>query len=426
MSEEERTPKENGSQFAIIVRKAANLSADQWADDRIDALVRTVAPSGATAPEVAMFLAVASRYDLDPFLGEIWLAKDKGKLMVLTGRDSFLKVARREDRYSGYREGAVYEKDEFSMQSTEDGISIDHRISGFDRGKLVGAYCVVYMKDRPPVPILRKFSDYSHLHSKNNWRQNGEDMLLARCITSAHRLAFNISGLYTPDEAGDFTHDGKSGSDSTVAARQTKARIEELKTRMSATEEEEEVKEADFEVVQNEEEETLGSFQVNVASCLVEFGQYKGQTWGEVVTNPKGFGYIKHWILQKGYEHPSLTEEVKKQLQEMVEGAEAEKEAERGQEGPQNDVEAQEGVEVPPETPQPSKDPLEALDEAWTQGQEAAALLAKTDDLAVEDVDLLDDLREKEDLEGLQALVEKLKAQLAENVEKGVDPQLGF
>jgi len=234
-----------GSRYAVTVRRAANLPTAGWADERIAAVARTVAPEGASPAEIGMFLAVAHRYDLDPFLKEIWLIKDRGRLMVLVGRDSFLKVARRDENYRGYRAGAVYEKDEFSVHYGEEGVQATHNVNGFERGGLMGAYCIVYQAHRPAVLILRKFGDYRHLHAKDNWKQNPEDMLLARVITSAHRLAFNISGLYTPDEMVDVDFQEGVDTDSARAAGGTRATLEDLKTKLRKPVEAEEVQAAE-------------------------------------------------------------------------------------------------------------------------------------------------------------------------------------
>lgn len=249
------------SKYALTVRRAANLPADMWSDERIAAVSRTVAPKEAGPAEVAMFLAVANRYGLDPFLREIWLAKDKGRLQVLTGRDSFLKIARKNPDYRGYRAEAIYEKDEFAVEYTDDGPSIMHKIQGWDRGRLVAAFSCVYVEGRPPVLIIRRLDDYKHLLNKDNWKQNPEDMLLARVITASHRLAFSISGMYTPDEAGDIRVDTDDAAvDSVRASDGTRVQLEELKAKLrqkqaEVEQQKEEAQDADFEVVDDEQPE---------------------------------------------------------------------------------------------------------------------------------------------------------------------------
>ena len=239
-----------GSEYAVTVRSAANLPIEDWSDERIGAIARTVAPPDAKPSEIAMFLAVAHRYQLDPFLKEIWLAKDKGRLILLTGRDSFIKVAERDEGYLGFDSGVVYEKDEFTVVRDGDKITVSHQVEGFDRGQRVGAFCVAYHKVRRPVLVLRKWEDYKHLHGKDNWQNYGDDMLETRVITAALRRQYTISGIYSESEfiAGELD------PESSRAGTATQERLEDLKERMRNGGEESEgpIQDAEYEVVDGE------------------------------------------------------------------------------------------------------------------------------------------------------------------------------
>ena len=244
-----------GSAYAVTVRKAANLSAEEWSDERIGAIARTVAPPDAKPAEIAMFLAVAHRYQLDPFLKEIWLAKDKGRLILLTGRDSFIKVAERDEGYLGFDSGVVYQNDHFEVDREADSIIVTHQVKGFvDRGARVGAFCVAYHKVRRQVLVLRKWEDYAHLHGKDNWKNYGDDMLETRVITAALRRQYTISGIYSESEfiAGELH------SESEQAGTATKERLEALKDRMRNGDEEPEepTQDAEYEVVDHAEVDT--------------------------------------------------------------------------------------------------------------------------------------------------------------------------
>lgn len=406
------------------IRVAAHLKKEDWPDERIRVISSIIAPEKTTQQELAAFLGVCDRYKLDPIVGEIWLVWDgkKRKHLIMTGRDSYLAIADRHPDYEGYIHGTVRTGDEFEVVREGTEVTVNH-ILGIERGDRISAYCVCYRSGRKPILIVRDWKSYGHLQSKTNWQNNPDDMLETRVITQAHRLQFRIPGIYTPEEITPEVGTGSSAADrAKEAVAATQSRMEAMKERFRGqdkTESEEATEQAP------EEEPT----EINVKALQVEFGQFKGKTWGEVFEDPKGPGYVKHWILEKEYEHPSLTAQVKEGLRSMVVEWEQSREEETPQKEPDKAEEGQEPPEegeVPPEAPQPSEDQLEALDEAWTQGQEAAALLAKTNDLDPEDADALDDLREKEDLKGLQKLGEKLNAQLAENVEKGIDPQLRF
>ncbi len=237
----------NASGFALMVRRAANLP-ESWTDERIAVVKRTVAPEEAGPAEVAMFLAVCAHYDLDPFVREAWLVKDKGRLIIVTGRDSFLKVARRDERYRGFEADVVHAKDTFKAVHQNGEVIVVHEINGFDRGELLGAYCVARQEGRPAILITRRFDQYKHLHHKENWKNYPADMLLARVITAAHRLGYNISGLYTPEEIDNGeAHEELAGHE---VAQKTRQRLEELKADLMAGAPPAEAEDADYEIVE--------------------------------------------------------------------------------------------------------------------------------------------------------------------------------
>lgn len=221
-----------GSEYALTVRKAAGLTAEDWPDERIGAVARTVAPAEASSAEIAMFLTVAHRYQLDPFLKQIWLAKDKGKLIILTGRDSFIAVAERDPGYQGFDSGIVYSKDAFRVVRDGGDITVHHEIVGFDRGEIIGAFCVAYHESRRPVLVLREWKDYKHLQGKDNWKNYGPDMVETRCITAALRRQYTISGIYSEAEFVD----GELLPDAERMAGATKSRMEGLRATLEAAE----------------------------------------------------------------------------------------------------------------------------------------------------------------------------------------------
>jgi phage recombination protein Bet len=254
-----------GTQLAVIeksneIRIAAQLPAKEWPDERIKAIAKTVAPQGTGVPELALFLSTAHRYDLDPFVNEIWLVHDKQKdrLIVMTGRDAYLKIAMRDPAYEGINSGVVYEKDTFIQEKTKKGeVSIVHKIHSMqNRGRLVGAYCVAYNAKRLPVTVVRTWEHYSSLHGKPNWRNNPDDMIETRVIVAALRRQYNISGLYTESEfAGINEGDGALAelreNENVLAA--TNDRVAELRGRMAEIEgREEEVQEVQEAVVVEE------------------------------------------------------------------------------------------------------------------------------------------------------------------------------
>lgn len=225
------------------IREGAALDPQVWPNERVKTVWKVCAPKEASVPDVVMLLSIADRYGLDPLAKEIWLAKDeRGKIIILTGRDAFLKIARRDPRYMGYRSGIVHANDTFQMrQDTAAGtFEVVHEINGFPRGEMIGAYCIVYLKDEPPIWIVREIGDYKHLFGKSNWQNYKPDMFDTRVITAAHRRAFNLTALYTPEEfvdggrvLDDIIDQDAAASERTAVA--TRDKLATLKDRMNTT-----------------------------------------------------------------------------------------------------------------------------------------------------------------------------------------------
>jgi hypothetical protein len=210
-------PAQNRPGTALVrvdeIRNAAQLPAERWSDERINAVLSMLAPEARTVAQAALFLATCDRYQLDPTVGEAWLGQIKGKPTVLTGRDSYIKIAQRDPGYAGYDADVVREKDEFSVERRGDDIGVTHKKKGFDRGKIVGAYAVVYHRGRRPVYVEKKWEELQHLHGKDTWKQNPAEMILTRALTFGLKLQFNISGLYTrADELDETPAAGAIGS----------------------------------------------------------------------------------------------------------------------------------------------------------------------------------------------------------------------
>ena len=169
----------------------------RWTDEQIHAIRNTVA-EGATNSELEMFLSLASKYELDPFAKEIWFVKTKtGKNIIMTGRDGYLKIANRNTNFDGMDSDVVRAGDKFCKE----GDNIRHIYGGSNRGAIIGAYAVVYRKDRThPAYVFAPFSEYC----KNGgvWAQYPSAMILKVAESMALKRAFSISGLVTEEEVG--------------------------------------------------------------------------------------------------------------------------------------------------------------------------------------------------------------------------------
>ena len=184
-------------------RELATIStAPKWDARQVETIKKTVAV-GASNEELDMFLSLASAYDLNPFLKEIWCIKMGGRAIITTSRDGYLRIANRDQHFRGLVSDAVYANDRFAK--TKDGV--EHSYSSGDRGQIVGAYALVYRDDRNyPTYFFAPFRDY--YKRGGTWDQYPHAMILKVAEAMALKRAFSISGLVTQEEIGTETGTG--------------------------------------------------------------------------------------------------------------------------------------------------------------------------------------------------------------------------
>lgn len=168
-------------------------------EDMVTAVKNTVA-KGATDSELFMFLSVANKYDLDPFLGEIYFAKFKDKndgsekSQILSSRAGFRKIAMREPEYKVHYSDYVCANDEFKVtRKFGKLVDLEHTYSHTDRGALVGAYCVLETTDDRRYFFYAEFSKYNT--GKNAWQTYPNDMIIKVAETRVFKSFANINGV---------------------------------------------------------------------------------------------------------------------------------------------------------------------------------------------------------------------------------------
>jgi len=138
-------------------------------------LVKRTVAKGATNDELAMFIHIAKKANLDPFLKEIWFIKYKGgETIMMTGRDGFLSIAQNSKEFEGLQSAAVYEGDEFKVDYTNpDDIKIKHITNPFQKeaGKIVGAWARVKRKNCIDTVEIVEFRHYAKTYAgrKSMW-----------------------------------------------------------------------------------------------------------------------------------------------------------------------------------------------------------------------------------------------------------------
>ena len=191
---------------AVSTIASATAVLRRYSESDLNVIRKTVA-HGASPEELAMFLYLANRYQLDPFLGEILLIRVKAKqpdgtyqeaLRIYVPRDGWLKVAIRHPEYEGIDSAPVYEKDEFQADFAE--AKVTHRVTSPLRGRVVGAYAIARRKGRKPYLVVVSLEE---VRGKTPaWDTHPAIMAQTRAEVYAIRRQFEISGLYAPEEFG--------------------------------------------------------------------------------------------------------------------------------------------------------------------------------------------------------------------------------
>jgi phage recombination protein Bet len=182
-----------GAQNKVVDIESRNQELISFTQKEVETIKRTVA-SDANTDELRMFLHIAKTYGLDPFNKEIFFWKIKGKPTIMTSRDGYLKIADRHEEYNGLVSDVVRENDKFRRKAQ----GIDHEY-GTNRGDIIGAYALVYRKDREyPVYVFSPFQEYCA--GTRVWTQYPSAMILKVAESMALKRAFTVSGLVTAEE----------------------------------------------------------------------------------------------------------------------------------------------------------------------------------------------------------------------------------
>lgn len=184
----------------------------QYDPAKIALIKSTLMPPEATDGDLYMLLELSARYKLDPFVRQIWAAKmkgaqgEKGGVVILIGRDGILSLAEQNPDYEGFDSGVVHEADDFKVdQSPGKPPEVTHT-QGHpkDRGSILGAWCIAYRRGRRPRYFFAPYSEYvpkSEGKLKYSPWGTTPSVMIEKCaISTAHRLQFQITGLYEPDE----------------------------------------------------------------------------------------------------------------------------------------------------------------------------------------------------------------------------------
>lgn len=178
------------------IEKKLESTPDVW--ERIEEIRALFAPT-LTEREFLFFVQLGKSLRANPFTREIWAVKydPKQPAQIFCGRDFYRRKAQEISTYDGHVVDAVYENDQFSVENGKP----KHSYNLKDRGKLIGAYCVVHRKDiRNPYFVYVSIDEYDKGFS--NWKIMPATMIKKVAEAQALRGAFQgvFAGTYDESE----------------------------------------------------------------------------------------------------------------------------------------------------------------------------------------------------------------------------------
>lgn len=156
-------------------------------------LIKETYAKDSTEQEFKLFLYMARTYKLDPLLKKIWLVKyGSYPAQIFTGRDGFLDIAHRSKKFDGL---------DTEVKSINEPFEVIDK-----KGNFVAKYsnqfiakCTVYRTDASH-PFISTVYESEYSTGKALWKTHRRTMIGKVAESQALRKAFNITGLYSPEE----------------------------------------------------------------------------------------------------------------------------------------------------------------------------------------------------------------------------------
>lgn len=152
---------------------------------------------GATDQEAELFLRLCQAQRINPFLREAYLVKYGDKAQMIVGKDFFVKRAKENPTFRGFRAGIIVQ-----LQGNK---GIERRPGTFYKDgageKLLGAFCDVYIKGWE-FPLEHTVSYGEFKRATSTWKDMPATMLRKVALVQALREAFpeDFRGLYSEEE----------------------------------------------------------------------------------------------------------------------------------------------------------------------------------------------------------------------------------
>lgn len=188
MVQEIKKSKKQGNIFTVMAMKY-QLEPDKF----LATISKTIMPQRkdgktATMEEIAAFLIVANKYNLNPYIKEIYAFPSKGGgIIPIVGIDGFITILNRQEMYDG-----------MEVEFSEDEVTLEG-------AKQCPSWCEIriFHKKRSKPTIVREYLDevFRVTTYESAWKTHTKRMLRHKAMIQGIRIAFGITGIYDPDEA---------------------------------------------------------------------------------------------------------------------------------------------------------------------------------------------------------------------------------
>jgi phage recombination protein Bet len=186
--------------MSLINTNEIGQMATIWQSDEHRKAIRESFGKGLSEKEFEVFVQLGMATGLNPFLKEMWAVKfGDSAAQIFVGRDGYRKVISKSPNYDCHTAEAVYENDEFDYDSST-GL-VKHKYNFKNRGKLVGAYALVWMKSSSrPFFSWAELSEYDK--NQSLWKTMKATMIKKVAEAQAIRMACTaLNGTYSEEEA---------------------------------------------------------------------------------------------------------------------------------------------------------------------------------------------------------------------------------
>jgi phage recombination protein Bet len=158
------------------------------------AVIKNVAAKTLNDTQLVFFLKLSNSLGLNPFNKEAWAYQDnRGNLVTMAGRDGFLKIAQRSDKWNGIYSTEVREGEEFSIIFENGNVEIKH-VKKAEKGQILGAFAFCKPKG-VEIPTIEYVAMSDYNKGQFTWKSHPADMIKKVAEVHCLKKAYGITGL---------------------------------------------------------------------------------------------------------------------------------------------------------------------------------------------------------------------------------------